>query len=125
MINNLYCSLQNQELKSAESKLKELQSQPTNAEAEKQIAELEIIVSNMEERLHKLSNEQNLVTKEEKQAISKNHEIAIKEWRKRKRMCSNVIDAILESYPKSKKEFFEEVGIETDEDLGVKIPDSY
>ena len=102
-----------------------MQSQPTNAEAEKQIAELEVIVSNMEERLHKLSNEQNLVTKEEKQAISKNHEIAIKEWRKRKRMCSNVIDAILESYPKSKKEFFEEVGIETDEDLGVKIPDSY
>ena len=100
-----------------------MQSQPTNAEAEKQIQELENTVSSMEERLHKLSNEQNLVTKEEKDSISKNHEIAVKEWRKRKRMCTNVIDAILESYPKSKKEFFEEVGIETDEDFGVKFPD--
>ena len=117
--------MKTQELKQAEAKLKELQSQPTNAEAERQIAELESMVSNMEERLHKLSNEQNLVTKEEKESISKNHEIAIKEWRKRKRMCTNVIDAILESYPKSKKDFFEEVGIETDEDMGVKIPDSY
>ena len=100
-----------------------MQSQPTNAEAEKQIQELETTVSSMEERLHKLSNEQNLVTKEEKDSIAKNHEIAVKEWRKRKRMCTNVIDAILESYPKSKKEFFEEVGIETDEDFGVKFPD--
>ena len=40
-------------------------------------------------------------------------------------MCTNVIDAILEGYPKSKKDFLEEVGIETDEDMGVKIPDSY
>ena len=117
--------MKNQELKQAEAKLKELQSQPTNAEAESQIAELESMVCNMEERLYKLSNEQNLVTKEEKESISKNHELAIKEWRKRKRMCTNVIDAILESYPKSKKDFFEEVGIETDEDMGVKIPDSY
>ena len=117
--------MKNQELKQAEAKLKELQSQPTNTEAERQIAELESMVCNMEERLHKLSNEQNLVTKEEKESISKNHEIAIKEWRKRKRMCTNVIDAILEGYPKSKKDFLEEVGIETDEDMGVKIPDSY
>ena len=120
---NILISVKNQELKSAESKLKELQSQPTNAEAEKQIQELENTVSGMEERLHKLSNEQNLVSKEEKDSIAKNHEIAVKEWRKRKRMCTNVIDAILESYPKSKNEFFEEVGIETDEDFGAKFPD--
>merc|ERR1719277_1178678 len=34
-------SVKNQELKQAEAKLKELQSQPTNTEAERQIAELE------------------------------------------------------------------------------------
>ena len=36
-------------------------------------------------------------------------------------MCLNVTDAILESYPKSKKVLFEEVGFETEEDLGIKM----
>ena len=94
-------------------------------EAKHEINELEIIVDGLEQRLDKLSNEQNLVTKEEKVNITKKHELAVKEWRKRKRMCTNVMDAILESYPKSKKEFIEEVGIETDEEIGVKIPDMY
>ena len=121
-----HCSrLKNQELKDAEGKLKELQSQPTNADAEHEMSELEVTVKGLEQRLHKLSNEQNLVSKEEKENISKNHELAVKEWRKRKRMCSNVMEAILESYPKSKKDFIEEVGIETDEEVGVKIPDMY
>ena len=114
-----------QELKEAEGKLKQLQSQPTNAEAEMEILELEKKVNAMEARLHKLSTEQNVVSKEEKENISKNHELAVKEWRKRKRMCTNVMDAILESYPKSKKDFIEDVGIETDEEMGVKIPDMY
>ncbi|ELW54981.1 Homologous-pairing protein 2 like protein [Tupaia chinensis] len=46
-----------------------------------------------------------------------------KEWRKRKRMATELCDAILEGYPKSKKQFFEEVGIETDEDHNVRLPD--
>uniref|UniRef100_A0A8C3C329 Leucine zipper with capping helix domain-containing protein n=1 Tax=Cairina moschata TaxID=8855 RepID=A0A8C3C329_CAIMO len=45
-----------------------------------------------------------------------------KEWRKRKRMATELLDAILEGYPKSKKQFFEEVGIETDEDHNVTLP---
>lgn len=73
-----------------------------------------------------------------------------KEWRKRKRMATELCDAILEGYAKSKKQFFvsgslslpcspgvssgetsftclaapqEEVGIETDEDYSVTLPD--
>ena len=112
-------------MKEAEGKLKELQSQPTNEEAEKAISEAENIISGMEEKLNKLSNEKNLISKEEKETISQNHELAVKEWRKRKRMCTDVMNAILEGYPKSKKDFLEEVGIETDEDFDVKIPDMY
>ena len=37
-------------------------------------------------------------------------------------MCLDITDAILESYPKSKKILFEDVGIETDEDVGAKMP---
>ena len=124
--NNNYCYRnKNQDLKDAESKLKELKSQPTDAEAESEILVLENLVSGLEQRLHKLSNEQNLVSKEEKEKIAKTHELAVKEWRKRKRMCTNIMDAILEGYPKSKKDFIEDVGIETDEEMGVKIPDTY
>lgn len=36
---------------------------------------------------------------------------------------AELCDAILEGYPKSKKQFFEEVGIETDEDHNVTLPD--
>ncbi|KAM9657589.1 homologous-pairing protein 2 homolog isoform 1-T1 [Morphnus guianensis] len=45
-----------------------------------------------------------------------------KEWRRRKRMATELLEAILEGYPKSKKQFFEEVGIETDEDHNVTLP---
>ena len=38
-------------------------------------------------------------------------------------MCLDVMDAILENYPKSKKFLFEEVGIETEEDLKIKMLD--
>ncbi len=40
-------------------------------------------------------------------------------------MCLNVSDAILESYPKSKKVLFEEIGFETEEDQGIKILETY
>lgn len=38
--------------------------------------------------------------------------------------ASDMINAILEGYPKSKREFLDEVGVETDEDCKVLIPDS-
>ena len=100
-----------------------MRSQPTNEEAEHELAKLEVMVKSLEERLTKLSSQQNLVSKEDKEIIERNHEIAVKEWRKRKRMCCNVMDAILENYPKSKQSFIEDVGIETDEEVGAKIPD--
>ena len=43
-------------------------------------------------------------------------------WKSRKRMCSDMTDAILESYPHPKKSLFEDAGVETDEEAGVKIP---
>lgn len=36
------------------------------------------------------------------------------ELRKRKRICLDILDQILENYPKSKKALLEEVGVETD-----------
>lgn len=36
--------------------------------------------------------------------------------------ATDMMGAILEGYPKSKKEFLEEVGVETDEDHKVTVP---
>ncbi len=37
-------------------------------------------------------------------------------------MCLNVIDSILENYPKSKRILMDDIGMETDEDVGVQMP---
>ena len=50
------------------------------------------------------------------------HETSLGHWRKRKRMATEVLDSVLESWPKSKKCLYEEIGIETDESVGVSIP---
>ena len=70
-----------------------------------------------------LQNQQVLVSPEEKARIKKNHEQTVTQWRKRKRMFNSVADAILEGYPHSKTKFFEEVGVETDQDTGAKMPE--
>lgn len=49
--------------------------------------------------------------------MKKTHQLKEKtssELRKRKRICSEMIDQILEGYPKGKKALYEEVGIEPD-----------
>ena len=43
------------------------------------------------------------------------------EYTKRKRMCMNLIDAVLEGYPKSKQKLIEDTEIETDEAAGFDI----
>ena len=37
-------------------------------------------------------------------------------------MATDILDSILESWPKSKKCLYEEIGVETDETAGVTLP---
>ena len=37
-------------------------------------------------------------------------------------MATDILDTILESWPKSKKSLYEEIGVETDEIAGVSLP---
>ena len=59
---------------------------------------------------------------EEKLAIQGAHTKTVTAWRKRKRMASDILDSILESWPKSKASLFEDIGVDSDEAVGVKIP---
>jgi len=115
-----------EEWRSVESKVKALTAQPTNGEAAEVAAALMAEVERLEAKLKSLTEGQkgqSVVSKKDKAEVERKHEASVKEWRKRKRMCGNVMDAILENYPKPKKAFIEDVGIETDEEVGAKMPD--
>lgn len=45
----------------------------------------------------------------------------VKEYKKRKSICTDVIDSIFENYPKSKQELLDELQVETDEDVGFSL----
>ncbi|CAH1789071.1 unnamed protein product [Owenia fusiformis] len=62
------------------------------------------------------------VTPEEREKVMKMREKYVSAWKKRRRMANDILDTILESYPKPKKALYEDVGIETDEEYNVKIP---
>ncbi|XP_044154197.1 homologous-pairing protein 2 homolog [Bufo gargarizans] len=106
-----------------ETELKDLNSSMTTEEMVKEIKELKQECSRHQEKLQKIKSATNHVTPEEKEKVYSERKQYSKEWRKRKRMATDIFDAILEGYPKSKKQFFEEVGIETDEDHNVTVPD--
>ncbi|XP_051243173.1 homologous-pairing protein 2 homolog isoform X2 [Dicentrarchus labrax] len=111
-----------QSCKQLDAELKELNSSLTTEEMISEIQELKAECSGYRERLEKIKSATNHVTPEEKEKVYKERTIYVKEWKKRKRLASDMINSILEGYPKSKKEFLDEVGVETDEDCKVVVP---
>ncbi|KAM4598675.1 homologous-pairing protein 2 homolog isoform 2-T2 [Polymixia lowei] len=105
-----------------DAELKELNSSLTTEEMISEIQELKTECSVYRARLEKIKAATNHVTPEEKEKVYKERGVYVKEWKKRKRLASDMISAILEGYPKSKKQFLEEVGVETDEDCKVVVP---
>eukprot|EP00118_Oscarella_pearsei_P004540 m.19618 g.19618 ORF g.19618 m.19618 type:complete len:213 (+) comp27872_c0_seq3:80-718(+) len=110
------------ECKMQETELKALDGSMTTEAAEAKAASIKQECRELEERLEKIKSETSHVTPEERDKICKKHTTMIRAWRKRKRLATDILNAILEGYPKSKKQLFEEVGIETDEEYSVKIP---
>ena len=82
-------------------------------------------MSTLEKRLSALvsaTGDSRVVSREERDRVAVKRDAAVDGWRKRKRMCDTVIDAVLESYPKSKRILVDDMGVEIDEDVGVKLP---
>ncbi|KAM8947549.1 homologous-pairing protein 2 homolog [Pelodytes ibericus] len=105
-----------------ESELKDLTNSMTTEDMLKEIAELKQECARHQDKLQKIKSATNHISPEEKEKVYSERKQYCKEWRKRKRMATDIFDSILEGYPKSKKQFFEEVGVETDEDYNVTIP---
>ncbi|KAI5727629.1 hypothetical protein M8J77_004861 [Diaphorina citri] len=108
------------ENKQVKSKLKQLSQQMTEAEAKQKKAELQAELEEKKSKLEKLSRNVNVISEVDKKTITDTKEKMVKEYNKRKRMCTEMLEAILENYPKSKKILLEEVGIETDEMVSME-----
>ncbi|KAI4467675.1 tbp-1 interacting protein [Holotrichia oblita] len=102
--------------------LSSLQKKITTDEARRNVndlkKEIEILKDKLDDYAESITNP---ISNEEKLKIIAEYERYWKEYRKRKRMCKDMLDTILEGYPKSKKHLFEEIGIETDEDVGFTL----
>ncbi|GAB1601143.1 homologous-pairing protein 2 homolog [Argonauta hians] len=116
-------SVQN-EVNSLDREQKQLNSCLSTEEAKQQLATYTQQNAVLSEKLAKLKSGNTVViTKEEKEKVYQDRQKFVKEWKKRKRMANDILNAILEGYPKTKKHLYEEIGVETDEDCGVTIPD--
>ncbi|CAG4939492.1 unnamed protein product [Colias eurytheme] len=108
-------------LKTVENRLKNLLTTPTSDAAKKQIEEINANISKIESKLTTLRNSVAVLSAQEKRIILDQHEKYLREYRKRKRICSDMIETILDGYPKSKKNFLEELCVETDEMVNFKV----
>lgn len=110
------------QLSESEAQLKQLMSTPTTQEALTRATQIEKEVSRLQQKLSDLTENRVLVSKEERDKVVKENEAMTKQWRKRKRIAMDILDAILEGYPHPKAQLYEEIGIETDQEAGVSLP---
>ncbi|KAJ7391908.1 PSMC3 interacting protein [Desmophyllum pertusum] len=111
-------------LKTQESELRNVNSTLTTKDAKDRLTELTKQCDRYQERIKNIKSETNHITPEEKDKIYKEHKQFVQMWRKRKRMATDILNGILEGYPKPKKQLIEDIGIETDEEYGAVIPNS-
>ncbi|XP_072385858.1 homologous-pairing protein 2 homolog [Diabrotica undecimpunctata] len=83
--------------------------------------------ANIEQQTEEIKNKLNqysgkeLVCPQKKSQVLKEYEKFLKETKKRRRIGMDMLNAILENYPKTKKHLFEDIGIETDDDVGFSL----
>ena len=123
------CSEVDQELRNVgenarqmEARLKTLRGSLTSQEAEVELGRLQETNTALRERLLKLESNQTVISAEDRAKVVQLHSSAVTQWKKRKRMVSDVLDSVLEGWPKSKQSLLEEIGVDTDESVGVSIP---
>lgn len=110
-----------QVLKGSENELHELQLAPTTSEAQNEKKVLENRVQALKEKLDIISKNSVKISETDKKQIQNEYESNMNEWRKMKGVCMDIVEAILEGYHDSKRALLNEIGIETDEDIGVPL----
>eukprot|EP01105_Mastigella_eilhardi_P018007 TRINITY_DN4156_c0_g2_i2.p1 TRINITY_DN4156_c0_g2~~TRINITY_DN4156_c0_g2_i2.p1 ORF type:complete len:240 (+),score=81.04 TRINITY_DN4156_c0_g2_i2:25-720(+) len=100
---------------------KSLASSPVTSEATTKKEALLAEKENLAEKLEQLSSSSVVITKADREAAQKQFDHARDAWRKRKRMCREIMETICSFGGQKTKDFVETVGIETDEDAHVSL----
>lgn len=108
------------EIKNLETKLAGLDNSLTTEKAEAELAAVKAEIPALENKLKTLQSKSGTIDLNEKKTLCEKKEKIMKEYQRRKRLANNIVDAILEGYPKSKKQLLEELGVETDDDLKLQ-----
>lgn len=112
-VESTYQELERQ-IKIQEALLVSIRSSITIEEARRQKAQLEENIQALTRKLDSLmeaSGTEDLTEYKRKTERALNE--YSREYTKRKRLCTEILDCILENYPGGKTELFEEIGIET------------
>ncbi|KXJ72872.1 hypothetical protein RP20_CCG016990, partial [Aedes albopictus] len=118
-----------QQIRSLEASLAAASSQMTVGEALEEIGTLEGEIRRVERELEEdqASTSHAAVTAEQsmdKDALEKKYNLYLSAYRKRKRICTEMIGHIMEGYPKSKQHLLEDIGVETDEAVGWRLAEN-
>eukprot|EP01098_Paradermamoeba_levis_P005720 TRINITY_DN2398_c0_g1_i1.p1 TRINITY_DN2398_c0_g1~~TRINITY_DN2398_c0_g1_i1.p1 ORF type:complete len:228 (-),score=66.07 TRINITY_DN2398_c0_g1_i1:135-818(-) len=112
-----------EEVKNKTAEYKKVAAAPKTAELDEQIQLLEKENQELSTRLAALQKGTKMVSPESRAKVKKAHEAALTAYKKRKRMCMEMINQIQEVNDKSLKALMEDVGLETDEDAGFVLDD--
>lgn len=108
------------EIKDSEVLLSSLKSKPTQEDLEKEKITLQQSIKQYTRKLDSLMEATDCEDlHESKRKAQKQMDENSREYLKRKRMCTEIIDCILENYPVSKDELYEEIGINTNINEGI------
>lgn len=113
----------NDSLSELRGKVAQLNSTLSAEEAREEIQRLDAVVEAKESKLAKLGDGSSLLTKEEKMKVEFAYFTLLSAWKKRKKMAKNIADIIGESSGMKPRAFYDEVGVETDEEVNVNMVD--
>ncbi|CAM6117326.1 unnamed protein product [Calypogeia fissa] len=106
-----------------ETELRSMATHLTDSQIAERTQKLTDEIATIEAKLSKLREGTVLVTPEEKKSVEESFNLKLGLWRKRKRMFKELWDMMTEAIPENFKQFREELGIETDEEVGIRLED--
>lgn len=86
----------------------------TTVELKHKILSLESAVLELKERLDPLERGTVKVDPQERMNVEHQHEVHIKAWKQRKKLCNEIIGMLTESISKKPNEMIEDLGLEID-----------
>ncbi|KAJ3035288.1 hypothetical protein HDV00_004106 [Rhizophlyctis rosea] len=108
-----------EQIKQSQSTLNDLQSSLTNEQLAHRLEALDKENAKLSARLETLRSNPIQMSAADKSRIESNLDSMRTQWRKRKRMFKDMWDAVTENIPGNRAELMEQMGIETDEAVGV------